>query len=197
MGDDYKRKVIDYRNHREALRLFFAPLPEDDSSSDYSDRDEHLGGANLIAPWEKGHRMSEVWGEGIGEEDDDSDSRRESKVRELMEEQAECLKALKDTQVPEHPCYVSYIPPAKDERCYEDMVSRCMKDPENTYPLHDGKAAVLGGKAPRKNSSSSNGSDALDFLFDKDDGDENLEIEPSSVAAFPRPPVEAPAFGGL
>jgi hypothetical protein len=72
-----------------------------------------------------------------------------------------------------------------------------MKDPENVYPLHDGKADRRGGKAPRKNSSSSDGSDALDFLFDKDDADENLEIEPSSVAAFPRPPVEAPAFGGL
>merc|ERR1719240_704015 len=36
---DYKRRVVDYRNHRQALMLFFHPLPKENSDSDESSDD--------------------------------------------------------------------------------------------------------------------------------------------------------------
>lgn len=189
---DYKQKVLDYRMNRQALMLFFKPLPEEESES---------SGAESFSPNNPGgqfRRVSDVWDASF-DDDDDDDLQRKSTIPVMTEEQLESLKALRAIQIPEHPFYLSYVPAAKDERFYEDLVSRCMKDPDNTFPLFDGRAEPRRGSksAPRKNSGTSDASDALDFMFDKDDADENLETDPTRIAAFPRPPAEAPSFGAL
>merc|ERR1711937_614144 len=133
-------------------------------------------------------------GDSFGDDedsDDDNDSKKRKSKQPMTEEQIECLNALQAIQVPEHPAYVSYILTGKDERVYEEMVSRCMKDPENTLSLHDNAQRRAGAynRGVQRKSRGSDESDTMDFMFVQDDGDENLEVEPSRSASIPRPPV--------
>lgn len=190
---DYRRQVEEYRVTREALIVIYKPVQPVHSGGDSDEDSEDEPISSVVSPGASYHnRTSEVWGEDIGYDKEEEESKkRNAKPAELTEEQIACLKALKAVPVPVPPFYVSYIPHAKDERTFEDIVNRCTKDPENTLPLHDNRSRSL---VARKNSASSENSDAMDFM-DKDDVDENLEIEPTRSAAFPRPPVETSMSG--